>query len=87
MNVGNQNQDSHDPEKFVSKDVSDLKIEFGKLQSNIEHLKNNTVTNVDFEKWKVEFANWKLETVKWIIQLLIPVFAVFLGYMFNSWLP
>ncbi len=79
-----QYKDSHEPEKFVSKDVSDLKIEFGQMQANIEHLKNDAVTKAELADWKVEFANWKLGTVKWVVQLAIPVIAVLLGYLFNS---
>ncbi len=67
MNNEKQHQDAYDPDRVVRKDVTDLQIEFGKIQSDIKHLEKNTVTNVEFEKWKVEFANWKLETVKWVV--------------------
>ncbi|MCY4151375.1 MAG: hypothetical protein OXE94_03960 [Aestuariivita sp.] len=85
MSVDMQPNDSREPAKYVSKDVSDLRIEFGKMQSTVDHLKSNTVTNVEFEKWKVEFANWKLDTLKLLIQMLLPLFAVLLGYALNSW--
>lgn len=75
---------SREPDKVVSKDFSDLKVEFGKVQSSVEHLQKDTVTHAEFEKWKVDFANWKLETVKWVIQLAIPLLVLLLAFFLNS---
>ena len=79
MNGDRTTQESHEPDRLVRKDVSDLQIEFGRIQSDLRHLKENSVTHKEFANWKVEFANWKLDTVKWFVQLSIPLFAVVLG--------
>ena len=71
--------DVPNPDKYVERDVTDLRVEFGKFQEKIKHLKKNMIT-------KEMYANSKLESAKWLIQLLIPLFAAVLGALIISWL-
>jgi len=74
----------YNSQKFVSKDVSDLKMEFGKMQSDLEHLKNDTATKIEFERWKADSADRKMTAVRWVIQLAIPVIVVLPAFFLDS---
>lgn len=67
------------PDKYVERDVIDLKVEFGKFQEKINNIEKNMFT-------KEMHAKSKLETVKWLVQILIPLFAAVLGALLISWL-
>ena len=86
MTDENSHSDSTDPDKYVRKDVSDLRVEFGRIQANLDHQKNDSVTREEFANWKLEFANWKLDSLKWIVQLVMPVFAVLVGFTLSKFL-
>ncbi len=57
MNDKRNIQDSPSPDRFVQRDVSDLQMEFGRIQASLENLKETTVA-------KEDFANWKLDSLK-----------------------
>lgn len=77
MNDDKRNEDTASPDRYVERDVTDLRIEFGKIDEKLRSLKENAVT-------KEEFANWKLDAAKWIIQLAIPLLAVALGFALSQ---
>lgn len=71
--------DASSPDKYVQRDVTDLRIEFGKFDERLQNLKDNMVT-------KEEFANSKLEAAKWIVQILVPLVAVAIGALLGFYL-
>lgn len=64
--------DASSPDKYVERDVTDLRVEFGKFDERLQNIKDTMVT-------KEQFANWKLDTAKWVIQILVPLAAVAIG--------
>ena len=71
--------DASSPDKYVQRDVTDLKVEIGKFDEKLRNLKDNMVT-------KEQFANSKLESAKWLVQILIPLVAVAIGAALASYL-
>lgn len=77
MKSENRESDAPSPDKYVERDVTDLRVGFGRLQEKIIHLENSVIT-------KEMYANKRWEAAKWTIQVLIPLFAAVLGALVIS---
>ena len=60
------------PDRFVERDVTDLKVEIGKFDERLRNIKDNMVT-------KEHLANRRADGLKLSLTLLIPVLAAALG--------
>lgn len=67
MNAKNSD-DTRAPDQFVSKDVSDLRIDFGRLDERIKGLEKTMAT-------KEHLANWRAQGLRTTITILIPILA------------
>ena len=60
------------PDRFMERDVSDLRVTVGKFEERIDGIRSSMVT-------KEQLANSRLETARWAIALLVPILAAALG--------
>ena len=67
MNAQN-NDDTRNPDQFVSKDVSELRHDFGRLDERIIGLEKTMAT-------KEHLANWRAQGLRTALNILIPIFA------------
>ena len=71
------------PDKFVSRDVSDLRSQVATINEQIRNLERSIGDHKSESESKfvthTDFANWKLNTLKWSVQLLQPLLVVALG--------
>ena len=67
MNAKESN-DTQSPDQYVSKDVSELRHDFGRLDERINSLKETAAT-------KEQLANWRAQGLRVVINVLIPLLA------------
>ena len=60
------------PDRFMERDVTDLRVTVGKFEERINGIKDNMVT-------KEHLAKSRLETARWAITLMVPILAAALG--------
>ena len=67
------------PDRFVQRDVSDLKEVVGRFDERIDNLKENMATKVEIASLKTEMANKRYEGLKLALTLIVPVLAAAVG--------
>lgn len=66
--IAKNNADARSPDQFVSKEVSELRHDFGRLDERIKSLKEAAAT-------KAEFAEWRAKGLRTALNILIPILA------------
>ena len=72
MSTERKDKDAPSPDRYMERDVTDLRITVGKFEERIDGIKENMVT-------KAELANSWVGWLKWAVMLLIPLLAAALG--------
>ncbi len=71
MSTGKE-QDAPSPDRYVERDVGDLRVKAGEFAVEIKNIKDSMVT-------KEQLANSRLETARWALTILVPILAAALG--------
>ena len=72
MTADKGGHDEQAPDRYMERDVSDLRVTVGKFEERIDNIKDNMVT-------KESLANSRLDTARWTLTLVIPILAAALG--------
>ena len=64
--------DRPSPDRFMERDVTDLRVEIGRFSERLVSIKENMVT-------KEELANWRVQSMRHVLYLIIPVLSAALG--------
>ena len=72
MSPDAQDANTPSPDRYVERDVTDLRVEVGRFDERLRSLKDNMVT-------KEDLANQRVQALRFVLTLLVPVLAASLG--------
>lgn len=72
MSTGEKEPNAPSPDRFMERDVTDLRVTVGRFDEKIRGIQDTMVT-------KEHLAKSRLETARWALTILVPVLAAALG--------
>jgi len=79
MSVDRKEPDAPSPDRFMERDVSDLRVSVGKFEERIDGIKETMVTKEDLANANVEVWKGRAEAWKFALTLIIPLLAAAIG--------
>ena len=83
MNTGAKEPNAPSPDRFMERDVNDLRVTVGKFEERISNLKENTVTReqlaTELSETKIEAWKHKAEIWRLAVTLIVPILAASVG--------
>ena len=72
MSANPKDPNAPNPDRFVERDVTDLRVEVGRFRERLDGFKENMVT-------KAELADRRAEGLRLALTLIVPILAASLG--------
>ena len=72
MNPEKRDSDALNPDRYMERDVTDLRVEVGRFSERFRNIETNMVT-------KEQFAKRQVQALQLALQLIVPVLAATLG--------
>ena len=79
MSASDKEPDALSPDRFMERDVSDLRVTVGNFEERIEGIRENMVTKADLANANVEVWKGKAEMWKFALTLIVPLLAAVIG--------
>ena len=79
MSSEGKERNTPSPDRFMERDVSDLRVTVGKFEERIDGIKENMVTKTDLANANVEVWKGRAEIWKFALTLLVPLIAALVG--------